>query len=334
MLKEVLIIAEAGVNHNGSLELAKEMIKEASLAKASYIKFQTFKASSLVSFKAEMADYQKKNLDSVEQTQYEMLKKLEFTKKDFIELHSCCQEHNIKFLSSPFDLESIDLLKGFQMDFWKIPSGEITNYPYLVKIGKQGGWVVLSTGMSDLEEIRAAINVLKDAGTEKITLLQCNTDYPTKYKDVNLQALKTFKKEFNVEVGYSDHTLGIEVSLAAVALGATIIEKHFTLDKDFVGPDHKASLDSIELKKLVKSIRNIEEALGSQEKKASDSEKKNLIAARKSIVAKRPIAQGEKFTEENITTKRPGSGLSPMKWEEVLSGFASKSFDENEEIVL
>lgn len=331
-MKKTLIIAEAGVNHNGSLDLAKKLIIAAHDCGADIVKFQTAKLDSLVSFSAKMADYQKENTGK-DESQKEMLSKLLLRFDDFIELADYCKSVGICFLSTPFDLESIHFLNDL-VPFWKIPSGEITNYPYLVQIARTHKPVVMSTGMCNMSEIRDALNVLKENGAGKITLLHCNTQYPTPYKDVNLYAMLTLKKEFGVEVGYSDHTKGIEIPIAAVALGATVIEKHFTLDRTMDGPDHKASLEPNELKDMIDSIRNIENALGSAEKKPSNSEIENREIARKSIVAKINIKKGEIFSAENLTTKRPGTGISPMKWNEILGTVAMKDFKEDELITL
>lgn len=333
MKNKILIIAEAGVNHNGSLERALKMVDEAKKAGADIIKFQTGKPKNLVSKFAKKAEYQVKNTKSNE-SQLKMLEKLLLSDKEFVKIKNYCDKKKIKFLSTPFDLESIDFLRKLKIDFFKIPSGEITNYPYLVKIGKTKMDVVMSTGMSNIKEIKDAIKVLKDNGTKRISLLHCNTDYPTKFSDVNLNAMLSLKKLFKVEVGYSDHTNGIEVSVAAAALGAKIIEKHFTLDKTLSGPDHKASLEPKELTEMINAIRNIEVSLGDGFKKPSKSELKNVNVARKSIVAKTNIKKGEKFSLKNITTKRPGTGLSPMMWEKVIGKVAKKNFNEDEPITL
>ncbi len=324
---KTIIIAEAGVNHNGSLELAKRLVDEAVKAGVDYVKFQTFKAKNLVSFSAEKADYQKETT-STDESQFEMIKKLELNINAHKELVEYCNFRGIRFISTPFDLDSIDLLFDLGVDFYKIGSGEITNYPYLKKIASKGLPVVLSTGMSNLDEVNEAFNLLIDNGLKKeqISLLHANTEYPTPYSDVNLKAMLTLKDVFKVTVGYSDHTKGIEVPIAAVALGAKIIEKHFTIDRTMEGPDHKASLEPEELKMMVDSIRNIEQTLGSGIKQPSESEKKNIVIARKSIVAARNILKGELFTEENITTKRPGNGISPMRWNEILGRTAQKNF--------
>ena len=326
----VYIIAEAGVNHNGSFELACRLVDAAKAAGVDCIKFQTFKSQNLVSKKAQKADYQKDTTG--EGSQIDMLRKLELSYDEFLKLKDYCDEKGICFLSTPFDFDSIEFLDSIDMPFWKIPSGEVTNYPYLAALAKTGKPAVMSTGMCTMEEIEAAVNVLRENGTEDIKLLHCNTEYPTPFEDVNLKAMQTMRGHFGLEVGYSDHTRGIEVPLAAVALGATVIEKHFTLDRDMEGPDHKASLEPDELEAMVKGIRNIEKALGSGVKEPSPSEKKNIAVARKSIVAKRAIARGETLTEENVTVKRPGSGISPMKWNEVLGTAAVRDFAEDEMI--
>lgn len=325
----IIIIAEAGVNHNGSIELAKQMVINAKEAGADYVKFQTFVPENLVSKYAQKAEYQKETTGDQE-NQLDMLKKLALSQQDFIELKEYCEAVGIGFLSTPFDMESMAFLATLDMDFWKLPSGEITNLPYLVQIAKTGKPVVMSTGMCELEEVREALKWLRKSGAGKITLLHCNTQYPTPMEDVNLNVMKTLREEFQVEVGYSDHTTGVEVPIAAAALGATIIEKHFTLDKDMEGPDHRASLNPEELKAMVSAIRNIEKALGNVEKKPSFSEKSNIAVARKSIVAKRPIRKDEIFTEENITVKRPGTGISPMCWYEILGQMAKRDYVEDE----
>jgi len=328
----VYIIAEAGVNHNGSFELACRLADAAKEAGADCVKYQTFKSENLVSKDAQKAEYQKKTTG--DSSQQDMLKKLELSYDSFVRLKEYCNKIGICFLSTPFDFESIDFLKSLDMPFWKIPSGEVTNYPYLVALAKTGKPVVMSTGMCEMNEIADAIKVLKDNGTKDIKLLHCNTEYPTPFEDVNLIAMKTMREAFGVEVGYSDHTKGIEVPIAAVALGATIIEKHFTLDRNMEGPDHKASLEPQELKQMVCSIRNIEKAIGTGDKTPSASEKKNITIARKSIVAKKEIKAGEVFTVENITVKRPGTGISPMRWNEVLGTKALRDFNEDEKIEL
>ena len=329
----VKIIAEAGVNHNGNIIIAKKMIDFAKEAGVDYIKFQTFIPENLVSKYAKKAEYQKITTAS-DESQLQMLRKLMLSKNDFIELSDYCKATSIGFISTPFDLESVDFLNSFNMDFWKVPSGEITNLPYLVEIAKTGKPIILSTGMSDLDEIDAALNVLHSNGAEKITLLHCNTQYPTPMEDVNLNAMLTLKDRYNCDVGYSDHTLGIEVPIAAVGLGATVIEKHFTLSSDMEGPDHKASLEPKEFKSMVSAIRNIEKALGTGNKVASPSETENKDIARKSIVASRMIKKGEVFSKDNITTKRPGSGISPMRWYNVIGAVAKRDFQEDELIEL
>ena len=327
----VFIIAEAGVNHNGSLVLAKQLIDKAVEAGADSVKFQTFKAEEVISQFAPKAEYQKKATNPVE-SQLEMVKKLELSFADFEELYSYCEKKGIMFLSTPFDLESARFLKKLGLEIFKIPSGEITNYLLLKEIGSYKKEVILSSGMADLGEIEDALDVLIKAGStrEKITILHCNTDYPTPYEDVNLQAMLTISKAFQVNVGYSDHTPGIIIPVAAVALGAQVIEKHFTLDKNLPGPDHKASLEPDELKAMVKAIKNVEKALGTGIKKPSKSELKNLPIARKSIVAKQPIRQGEVFNENNLTVKRPGTGISPMRWHEVLGKKAQRDYEKDE----
>lgn len=324
----VYIIAEAGVNHNGSYDLAVKMIDAAKEAGIDCIKFQTFKAINLVSKTAPKADYQKDNTG--DGSQADMLRKLELTYEEFLALKKYCDLKDIDFLSTPFDFESIDFLNSIKMPFWKIPSGEITNYPYLLEIAKTEKPVVLSTGMSTLDEIKDAITVLKENGCPEIKLLHCNTEYPTPYEDVNLNAMSTIRDTFGYEVGYSDHTKGIEIPIAAVALGATIIEKHFTLDRNMEGPDHKASLEPDELSAMVRSIRNIEKAFGTGEKIPTSSESKNIEIARKSIVAKTAISEGDLLTINNITVKRPGTGISPMKWNEVIGTKAIRNFNEDE----
>ena len=334
-MSKVLIIAEAGVNHNGNIETAKKLIDAASDAKVDYVKFQTFKANKLVTKSAQKASYQNKNIGNNE-GQLQMLKKLELSEEDHIELIDYCNTKNIKFLSTAFDADSIQLLKKLGITIGKIPSGEITNLPYLRHMSTTFPEIILSTGMTDMEEIEAAVDALIKAGTSKknITILHCNTEYPTPMIDVNLLAMLDIKKHFATQVGYSDHTLGIEVPVAAVALGATIIEKHFTLDRNLEGPDHAASLEPDELKKMVESIRNIEQALGDGVKKPSSSETKNKTAARKSIVAAKNINAGELFSEENLTVKRPGNGISPMQWDAVIGTKAKQDFKEDELIIL
>ena len=336
MSNHVIIIAEAGVNHNGSLELSKQLIDKAVEAGVDIIKFQTFKSEKLVSKKARQADYQQRNIGKKDEGQLTMLKKLELSQADHEELIAYCNKKGIRFFSTAFDMDSIDYLHSLNMGLWKIPSGEITNYPYLRKIAQYKEPVILSTGMCELSDIEAAMNVLLEFGVKKeqITILHCNTEYPTPFGDVNLRAMLEIGEKFGVQIGYSDHTKGIEVPIAAVALGATVIEKHFTLDKNMEGPDHKASLEPEELKAMVSAIRNIEQALGIGHKIISESERKNIEIARKSIVAARPIKAGELLTEENLTVKRPGNGINPMRWNEVVGTYAFQSFNEEDLIQL
>jgi N,N'-diacetyllegionaminate synthase len=323
----VFIIAEAGVNHNGSIELAYKLIDVAFESGANAIKFQTFKAKNLVLRDAKKAEYQKQSNNSSE-SQFDMLKKLELDADDHMNLIDYCNMRGITFLSSPFDIDSINLLDKLDLQIFKIPSGEITNLPYLRKIGGLSKQVILSSGMSNLSEIEDALKILKNAGTLKnnISILHANTMYPTPMSDVNLKAMQTIKNKFDVAVGYSDHTLGTEISIAAVAMGASIIEKHFTLDKKLDGPDHKASLDPSELKSMVSAIRNIEQAYGDGVKALTISEASNIGIARKSIVAKTKIRKGEVFSEKNLTTKRPGLGISPMKWDSIIGKIALQSY--------
>ncbi len=326
---KVLIIAEAGINHNGSLALAEKLVDQAKTAGADIVKFQTATPERLVSRHARMADYQMENTGRRE-SQLEMLKRLQLSREAFEELAAYCKSKGITFLSTPFDLESIDFLRRLGMPFWKIPSGEITNKPYLIKIARTGMPVVMSTGMSTLEEVAEAVGLLEGNGAGRITLLHCNTQYPTPYSDVNLNAMLTLRARFGLDVGYSDHTLGIEIPAAAVALGAIVIEKHFTLDRGMEGPDHKASLEPVELAAMVNAVRHVEAAMGDGEKAPSASELPNRDVARKSIVAKRPIRRGEIFTEQNLTAKRPGTGISPMRWDEVLGRRAERDFAEDD----
>lgn len=329
----VYIIAEAGVNHNGDFNIAKKLIDKAKEVGADAIKFQTFKSENLVSKDAKQADYQKKNLGE-ETSQYHMLKKLELSYKDFKSLSEYASLIGIDFLSTAFDMDSIDFLNTLDMKYWKIPSGEIDNLPYLEKIASLKKDVILSTGMSDMSEIKEAIEVLQNKGASKISILHCTTEYPAPFEEVNLLAMQEIENKFGVEIGYSDHTKGIEVPIAAVALGAKIIEKHFTLDKNMEGPDHKASLEPDEFEKMVKSIRNVEISLGKGEKAPTKSEMKNKKLVRKSIVAKRAISEGEVFDIENITTKRPSGGISPMKWYSVIGQRAKRKFEKDEMIEL
>ena len=330
-MNKVFIIAEAGVNHNGSIDLAKKLIDVASESGVDAVKFQTFKAENLVSKNAQKADYQKQTTDKNE-SQFDMIKKLELDVDTHKELMVYCKSKNIMFLSTPFDHNSIDLLSDLGLEIFKIPSGEITNLPYLRHIGRLNKKVILSTGMADIGEIEDALDVLIAAGTKKenITVLHANTMYPTPMEDVNLKAMVTIGNTFDIAFGYSDHTLGIEVDIAAVAMGACCIEKHFTLDKTMEGPDHKASLEPDELKAMVKAIRNIELALGSCVKKPSKSEIPNMQIARKSIVAKIDIKKGEILSEEKITIKRPGNGINPMRWDEIVGTIATKDYKEDE----
>lgn len=331
---KTIIIAEAGVNHNGDMAIAKGLIDAAAEAGVDYVKFQTFKTENLVSADAPTAEYQKSATNEV--SQFAMLKRLELNETQHLELINYCHKKGVKFLSTAFDLDSIDMLAGFNLDLWKIPSGEITNYPYLAKIAGFQQPIVMSTGMCDNVDIKNALDVLLENGAnrENITLLHCNTQYPTPMCDVNLKAMKTIADTFSVKVGYSDHTQGIEIPISAVALGATVIEKHFTLNHNMEGPDHNASLEPDELKAMVTAIRNVEQALGNGIKQVSASETPNKTIARKSIVAKRAIKKGETFTEENITVKRPGNGISPMRWNEVLGTTATRNYSPDELIEL
>lgn len=329
----VYIIAEAGVNHNGSLELAKELVDKAKDAGADCIKFQTFIAKNIASKNAKKAKYQLESTGK-EESQLDMLSKLELSFDEFVELNEYCLTKDIEFLSTGFDFDSIDFLHSLGMAKWKVPSGDITNLPYLIKIAKLNKPVILSTGMSTIEDVRGAVKSLKENGSGDITILHCTTEYPTPFEDVNLAAMETIKSEFELSIGYSDHTRGIEIPIAAVALGATVIEKHFTLNRNMEGPDHKASLEPDELKAMVSAVRNVELAIGNSEKKPAKSEEKNMAIARKSIIAKCSIKKGDTFTEENMTVKRPGNGISPMKWFEVIGQTAIKDFEEDELIVI
>jgi N,N'-diacetyllegionaminate synthase len=332
---KTLIIAEAGVNHNGDMSMARRLIDVAAEAGADLVKFQTFQASRLVTTDAQKAEYQS-NATGGDETQYAMLRKLELTREMHLELIDYCRTRGIGFFSTGFDEQSVDMLVELGLDRFKIPSGEITNLPYLRHVGHYGKPVILSTGMADLREIEMALDVLESAGTKRaqITVLHCNTEYPTPMTDVNLRAMSTIRDTFGVEVGYSDHTLGIEVSIAAVALGATIIEKHFTLDRNLPGPDHKASLEPQELSAMVSAIRNIEAALGDGIKRPSPSESKNIAIARRSLVASREIRAGEVFTASNLAIKRPGTGISPMRWDDVLGRKATRDFAKDDLIEL
>ena len=329
--KKVLIIAEVGVNHNGDLTLAKECVDAAKESGADIVKFQTFKASSLLTKKAKKAEYQRNNTSSKE-LQYQMIKDLELSWESHIKIHNHCKKRRIEFLSSPFDLASLEFLKSLNLKRFKIPSGEITNLPLLQEIGRTGKPIILSTGMSTIKEIKSAMEVLVSEGAKKefITILHCNTEYPTPIEDVNLAAMLTIKREFGTAIGYSDHTEGVEIPAAAVALGADVIEKHFTLDNTMKGPDHKASLEPKEFCLMVTFIRNIEKALGDGKKVPSNSELKNINIARKSIHALRRIEKNERFSEENICVKRPGNGLSPMEFRKVIGTKATKRFEEDD----
>lgn len=335
-MKHVTVIAEAGVNHNGSIKLAKQLVDKAVEAGVDYIKFQTFKASKLVTKAAKQAEYQQKNIGKEGDSQYQMLKKLELSPEDHEVLIAYCKEKGIKFFSTAFDFDSIEYLRSLNLGLWKVPSGEVTNYPFLKRVASFNEKTILSTGMCEMEDVRAAVDALYKSGLSKenLILLHCNTEYPTPFEDVNLRAMLALKDEFKVEVGYSDHTKGIEVPIAAVALGANVIEKHFTLDRNMEGPDHKASLEPDELKAMVSAIRNIEKALGSSKKTVSESERKNIVIARKSIVAAKDIKKGELLTEANLTVKRPGNGISPMRWQEVIGTKAVRDFNEEELITL
>lgn len=326
-MNNVIIIAEAGVNHNGDYQRAVDMVYAAKEAGADYVKFQTAVPELVISSVAPKAEYQKETTGNNE-SQLEMCRKIHLRLDDYLPLSQLCREVGIGFMSTPFDLVSIDCLASLGMDYWKIPSGEITNLPYLRKIASKGGKVILSTGMSEMPEIEAAMAVLQSGGIPRkdISLLHCNTQYPTPMPDVNLRAMEQLRSLHPGMVGYSDHTVGIEVPVAAVAMGASIIEKHFTLDKSLPGPDHRASLDPAELKAMVCAIRNIEQAIGNGEKHVSDSERPNIEIARKSIIAARDIQAGELLTEENLTVKRPGNGISPMRWDEVIGTRAIRDF--------
>lgn len=328
-MEKVFIIAEAGVNHNGNMKLAKQLIDVAAESKADAVKFQTFISEKCISAGADKASYQKQTVGEAG-SQLDMIKKLELSFDNFCELKEYCEKKNIIFLSTAFDVDSAKFLHDIGLETFKIPSGEITNYPLLKTVGQFQKKVIMSTGMSELHEIKDAIEVLNEYGTEDISLLHCNTQYPTPMRDVNLRAMLKLKDAFQVPIGYSDHTLGIEVPIVAVALGAVIIEKHFTLDKNMEGPDHRASLEPDELSRMVASIRNIEMTLGDGEKRVTDSERENMAVVRKSIVAAVPIKEGEIFTENNITVKRPGNGISPMRWNEMIGQKAVRDFGEDE----
>ena len=331
MKNKVQIIAEIGVNHNGDINLAKKLIDEAKNAGADSVKFQTFKAESLVTKKLKKTNYQNLN-DKRDESQYSMLKRLELTLDMHKEIISYCKKRKIEFLSSGFDIESLDLLSDLGQKKYKIPSGEITNLPYLKHIAKIANSIILSTGMSNLNEIRDAIDILEKNGVirKKMTILHCTSEYPAPFNEVNLLSMNTIKKEFDVSIGYSDHTKNIEVAIAAVALGANIIEKHFTLKKELPGPDHRASLEPNEFKNMVDAIRNIEAAMGLANKKTTKSENKNKLLIRKSIVAKKTIKLGETLNVSNVTIKRPGTGISPMQWNKILGRKAIRKFIKDE----
>lgn len=331
-MKHVFVIAEAGVNHNGDIQIAKRLIDAAAEAGADAVKFQTFKTENIVCKTAQKAEYQLATTNQSE-TQFEMLKKLELTGQMHNELMEYCKQRNILFLSTPFDVESARYLADLGMQIFKIPSGEITNLPYLREIGKYRKKVILSTGMSSMDEVRAAVEALRKNGTDDITLLHCNSQYPTPMSDVNLLAMVSMREEMDIPIGYSDHTQGVEIPIAATALGATVIEKHFTLDRTMEGPDHKASLEPDELKQMVQGIRKIEAALGNGIKQISSSEKENVKISRKSIVAARMIRANETFTEENLTTKRPGTGISPMWWDELIGHCAKREYRQDDLIL-
>ena len=335
MSNKIIIIAEAGVNHNGDISLAMQLIDVAAEAGADFVKFQTFNADRLVTRIAKKANYQEQATDSME-SQHEMLSRLELTEAMHLHLIAHCETQNIGFLSTGFDIESINLLSNLGQECFKVPSGEITNLPYLRHIGQLKKRIILSTGMSTLGDIEAAIEVLENAGTPraKITVLHCTTEYPTPMRDVNLRAMESIQTELGVAIGYSDHTLGIEVAVAAVAMGATVIEKHFTLDRNLPGPDHKASLEPAELKAMVSAIRNIEIALGDGVKQITPSEAKNILVARKSLVASKDIQIGERYSADNLTAKRPGTGISPMRWDEIIGLSANRNYAPDELIQL
>lgn len=331
-MNRTVIIAEAGVNHNGSIERAMALVAAAADAGADYVKFQTFKAENLVSVSAKKAEYQQKNYVSDDDSQLSMLRTLELSDNDFRLLADECRRLGIGFMSTPFDLQSIEMLDALNMDFWKIPSGEITNLPYLRRVGEKHGTVIMSTGMSTIDEIEAALQVLEQAGTprQSVYILHCTTQYPAPLESVNLRAMEVLRTTGCRGVGYSDHTEGISIPVAAVALGAEVIEKHFTLDRNLPGPDHKASLEPSELKAMVTSIRNVEMALGDGVKRVADAERSNIAVARKSIVAAADIDCGELFTDANLTCKRPGTGISPMRWDEIIGTRAGRNYRKDE----
>lgn len=328
----VYIIAEMGDNHNGDRSLAFRLVDEAVNAGADCVKFQVFKTEEIISRHAQKAEYQKKNTGT-DENQFEMVKKLELDFSVYEELFAYCKTKEIDFLATAFDIPSVDFLQNLGMEKWKIPSGEITNLPLLIRIAQTGKPIIMSTGMCTMEEIQTALNVLEQNGAGNVSLLHCNTEYPTPFEDVNLRAMKTVEETFGKPVGYSDHTVGIEVPVAAVAMGAAIIEKHYTLDKNMEGPDHKASLNPRELKEMVRAVRNIERAMGDGIKAPSPSERKNIDIARKSIVARRTIRKGEIFTEDNLAVKRPGNGISPMKWFDIIGRRAGKDYSADEMII-
>lgn len=332
-MSKIFIIAEAGVNHNGNIETARKLVDVAVEAGADAVKFQTFRAENLVRRDARKADYQMETTDQAE-SQFDMLKKLELTPEMHEQLIEYCRQKGIMFLSTPFDIDSLHYLMGLGVDIIKLPSGEITNYLLLREAGRTGKRVILSSGMSTLNEVREAVQILKCNGSSDVTVLHCNTEYPTPYADVNLRAMLTLKEELNIPTGYSDHTQGIEIPIAAAAMGAVVIEKHFTLDKNMEGPDHRASLEPDELEAMIRAIRNIESALGDGQKEPSESEKRNIGIVRKSIVAKYDIEAGELFTEDNLTTKRPGTGMSPMQWDHVIGQRAKRKFQADELVEL
>lgn len=331
-MKRTLIIAEAGVNHNGDIGLAKELIDVAAECGADYVKFQSFKAKNIISVNAVKADYQTRNTGNAAESQLEMVRKYELGRTQHEQLITHAESRSVKFLSSPFDLESVELLSELGITLFKIPSGEITNLPYLRAVARKKGEVILSTGMSSLDDVAKAISVLEENGLvrEKLTVLHCNTEYPTAFRDVNLNAMLTMGNTFRVAVGYSDHTPGITIPIAAVALGATVIEKHFTLDRNMEGPDHKASLEPGELKSMIDAIRDVESAKGDGVKRPSESEQKNIGIARKSLVAGRAIRAGETLTDDNLAVKRPGTGISPMLWDDVIGKSVTRDFEEDE----
>lgn len=326
---KTLIIAEAGVNHNGRMDLARMLIDAASEAGADYVKFQTFRGKSLASARADKADYQR-DADHPDETMLELIKKLELPFACFLDLKKYCREKGIGFLSAPFDVESAEYLYSIGVEKMKIPSGEITNLPLLEVIAAHSCPILLSTGMSELAEIRAAIDILNSRGRKDITVLHCNTQYPTPMQDVNLHAMIALREVFGIPAGYSDHTVGMEVPIAAAALGAAVIEKHLTLDRSLQGPDHKASMEPGEFRTMISCIRNVEQSLGSGRKQVTDSERENRRIARKSIVAAKQIRKGDRFTAENLTIKRPGDGLSPMLWYEVIGQIATRDFEADE----